>query len=146
MRGYHVVVLDSLFSGSINNVEFSGAEFVKGDVRNIDDLISASNGCNGIFHLAAIVSVQDCINNWRAGHETNAVGTINVFEVAKERKIPIVYASSAAIYGDPLGDICSEVSLPKPISPYGADKLNNEHHAHSYFAVHNIASFGLRFF
>ena len=61
-------------------------------------------GVEGCFHLAAIASVVRSHREWLRTHEVNLGGTINIFEQARllrsRRKIPIVYASTAAIYGD----------------------------------------------
>jgi UDP-glucose 4-epimerase len=87
---------------------------------------------------------------WLRTHEVNLTGTLNIFNQARRlrhrREIPIVYASSAAIYGD-----CSTVPIGEdarvaPLSAYGADKSACELHARVAGAVHAIPTVGLRFF
>ena len=63
-----------------------------------------------------------------------------------ERHFPVVYASSAAVYGDSPDTRSREASILRPLSPYGADKLSNECHARAGAHVHGLASVGLRFF
>jgi UDP-glucose 4-epimerase len=100
--------------------------------------------------LAAIASVARSSCEWRRTHEVNLTGTINIFEQARRlrdrREIPIVYASTAAIYGDcnivPIG----EQRAAAPLSAYGADKRACELHARVAGWVHRIPTVGLRFF
>lgn len=141
-----VVVVDDLSSGSLDNLP-QAAQFHKGSICDFNLVAKAMQGCDGIVHLAATVSVPECVANWTAGHQVNIGGTINVFEAArKQGGIPVVYASSAAIYGDQGEAICHEQMLPAPLSPYGADKLACEHHARAFWNIHQQPSAGLRFF
>lgn len=146
--GERVVVLDNLSSGKAGNLP-PQAELIVGDVTDealIRDLV---NGADSVFHLAALVSVQECIRDWSLGHRVNLDATIGLFHAAAKTQpggIPVVYASSAAVYGDRSGSACHETSLPAPISPYGADKLGCEHQALAMAEIHGLPSVGLRFF
>lgn len=87
---------------------------------------------------------------WLRTHDVNLGGTINIFDRARRlrgrRVIPIVYASTAAIYGDcSAGPLC-EQRPAAPLSAYGADKQACELHARVAGAVHGIPTIGLRFF
>ena len=75
----------------------------------------------------------------------NLLSTLKVWEIAKELKIPVVYASSSAIYGDlPIGnDQSKEVNI---LSPYALDKLTMEKYAKLSWDLYSISSIGLRFF
>lgn len=145
--GARVTVLDDLSSG-VRDAEDTDIGFVQGDIRDsalMGDL-AASADC--IFHLAACVSVTESIRNWRRSHEVNLGGTVAVLDAAqKAGNVPVVYASSAAVYG-PGADVGAnaESLLPRPISPYAADKLGCEHQAAAMAAVHGLPSIGLRFF
>ncbi|RDW11669.1 NAD-dependent dehydratase, partial [Paracoccus thiocyanatus] len=144
--GNEVVVLDDLSSGQAANLA-PAARLVRGDVRDADllDLLMAGTGC--VFHLAARVSVQLCIGDWVAAHGVNLGGTIAVLQAAhRAGNIPVVHASSAAVYGNRSGAACRETDLPLPISPYAADKLAGEHQARAMAEVHGLPSVGLRFF
>lgn len=77
---------------------------------------------------------------------THMSGTINVFDAAKHRKTPVVYASSAAVYGDNANVPLSETDRTRPLSAYGADKLGCEYHAKVAGLIHQVPSVGLRFF
>ena len=148
-QGHGVRVLDDLSSGNPNNLS-PRVEFIHGDVTDKRAVELAFEGVEGCFHLAAIASVVRSNREWLRTHEVNLGGTINIFEQARllrsRRKIPIVYASTAAIYGD-----CSTVPIGEqgpvaPLSAYGADKCACELHARVAGAVHGIPTIGLRFF
>lgn len=145
-QGDQVVILDDFSSGDRANVA-QGAALIEASVTDAETVATAAQGCDGIFHLAALVSVPECVERWQDGHRINIGGTINVFQAALAAgRIPVVYASSAAIYGDQGDALCREDSLPCPISPYGADKLGCEHHARAFWLTRSVPSVGLRFF
>lgn len=147
-NGEDVVVLDNLSSGKRENLA-SQAKLVAGDITDRALVEELACGADSIVHLAALVSVQECINDWSLGHRINLTATSELFQIAARVRtggIPVVYASSAAIYGDFSGEACRETSLPRPISPYGADKLGCEHQAIAAAEIHGLPSVGLRFF
>lgn len=145
-EGHRVIVLDDLSSGRQDAVP-AGAELVVGDIRDHDLLSSLTGRSDGVFHLAACVSVTECIDNWASASLINLAGTIAVLLAAQDGgNIPVVYASSAAVYGSGQPLPTSEACLPRPISPYGADKLASEHHAAAMWQIKGLPSVGLRFF
>lgn len=145
-EGEQVVVVDDLSTGFRHNLD-PRAELIVVDIGDEVALASAIGGCNTVVHLAAMVSVQDCIRDWKGGSRVNLAGTVSVMQAANAAgNLPVIYASSAAIYGDRGGQICAEINLPAPISPYGADKLGAEHHARAMNAIHGLPSVGLRYF
>ncbi len=143
--GHAVTVIDDLSTGRAENVA-PGARLLRGSIGDAMLLAREAAGADGIFHLAARVSVQDCIDNWLPGHRDNLIGTIHVLQAAAGAGCPVVYASSAAVYGDRSGQLCSEEVREVPISPYGADKLACEHQARAFAVVRGVPSVGLRFF
>lgn len=148
-NGEDVVVLDNLSSGNRDNLS-PEARFVEDDILNESVVAELVSEADSVFHLAALVSVQACIDEWDFGHKVNCTGAMQLFRIVanagRERPRPLVYASSAAIYGDRSGSTCSEGDLPNPISPYGADKLACEHQARTMAVIHGLRSVGLRFF
>jgi UDP-glucose 4-epimerase len=109
--------------------------------------MEALAGSDGCFHLAAIASVQRGNEEWLACHRVNHGGTVAVFDAARALGgVPVVYASSAAVYGDTSGAIATEERAPAPLTAYGADKLGSELHAAIGWRVHRVPSFGCRFF
>ena len=102
--------------------------------------------CDGIFHMAAIASVPKTFEDPEGSYAVNVTGTRNVFQAALDAgNIPVVYASSAAIYGDNDALPLKEIEAPKPMSPYAEHKLQNEKDAKE-FGKRGLPSFGLRFF
>jgi UDP-glucose 4-epimerase len=124
------------------------ATFIEGDVADPALAIRALDGVDGCFHLAAIASVEKGVTDWLGTHHTNITGTISVFDAIRRlgSKIPVVYASSAAVYGDVAAIPTSESEPCVPLSAYGADKYSCELHARVASHIHGIPTVGLRFF
>jgi UDP-glucose 4-epimerase len=77
----------------------------------------------------------------------NQTGSINVLDAASRGGgVPVVYASSAAVYGDNPAPRIGEGEVPRPLNPYGADKLGSELHARVGWVIHRLPTVGLRFF
>jgi UDP-glucose 4-epimerase len=149
MRGDRVRVLDDLSTGKTDRISAS-VELLIGDVCDRELMAQAIDGVDGVFHLAAIASVERCKQDWVGCHRTNLTGTITVLDAARQidsrPPLPVVYASSAAVYGDNPHLPLSESAETRPLSAYGADKLGTELHGHVAWSVHGVANVGLRFF
>jgi UDP-glucose 4-epimerase len=144
--GHRVRVVDDLSTGQRENLD-SRAELLCGDVAAPGLMRRALQGADGCFHLAAIASVARGNEDWTGTHRTNQGGTVAVLEAARDAgRIPVVYASSAAVYGDQGAVRLHEQLAPCPMSAYGADKLGSELHARVAFHVHGTPTLGLRFF
>ena len=147
-RRDHVRILDNLSTGSLDNAP-PAAEFVRGSVADSEAVTDAMQGVDGCFHLAAIASVERYIDDWVGAHRTNLSGTIAVFDAARQVgtcPIPVVYASSAAVYGDCKQLPITEDATAQPRSGYGADKYGCELHARVASKVYDVPTAGLRFF
>ena len=148
-RGDAVRVLDDLSTGSRANLA-PGAELVVGNVADPATVRAAMAGVDGVFHLAAIASLERCTQDWLGAHRVNLGGTIAVLDAARGRQgrapVPVVYASSAAVYGEQARLPITEEAPCRPLSAYGADKLGSELHARVAGAVHGVPTMGLRFF
>jgi UDP-glucose 4-epimerase len=146
--GDRVRVLDDLSSGKRDNIP-GDAELRVGDVADPSAVSNAMEGVSGCFHLAAVAAVQRCNEDWVASHRTNLTGTVTILERASRSRgaaIPVVYASSAAVYGDSPALPLKETAVAKPLSAYGVDKLACELHAAVGWSIHRVPSLGLRFF
>jgi UDP-glucose 4-epimerase len=144
--GHAVRVLDDLSTGKRANLD-ERADLIVGDVAAPSLVADAMAGAAGCFHLAAAASVQRCNEDWVGTHRTNATGTIAVLDAARRQaRVPVVYASSAAVYGDLGSAIATEAAQCAPLTAYGADKLASELHAFVGWHVHGVPSLGLRFF
>ena len=85
------------------------------------------------------------IDNFFESSSNNILGTLKVFSLAKEQSIPLVYASSSAVYGNlPMGD--DQKENYDILSPYAQDKLTIEHYAAMMHKIFEVRSIGLRFF
>jgi UDP-glucose 4-epimerase len=121
-------------------------ELIVGDVADAACAARVMEGVDGCFHLAAIASVEKGVTDWLGTHRTNLTGTITVLDAARRSKVPVVYASSAAVYGDAATVPIAETVPCAPLSAYGADKYGCEQHARVASHVHGIPTVGLRFF
>ena len=137
-------MLDDLSTGRHDNLP-TETVLIEGDVADQALVSNALVGVAGCFHLAAVASVERGIADWLGTHRTNLTGAITVFDAAKTTCTPMVYASSAAVYGAATIPI-TEVTERRPLSAYGADKLGCELHARVAGHVHGIPTVGLRFF
>jgi len=148
-EGHTVRVLDNLSSGHRKNVP-QQVELIEADVTDPTAVESALDGVDGCFHLAAIASVARSHLEWLRTHQVNLTGTINVFDQARpsrrHREVPVVYASTAAIYGNCGSFPVDEESPAAPLSAYGVDKHACELHARIAGAIHGVPTIGLRFF
>lgn len=144
-EGHQVRILDDLSSGSRANLP-AGADFAEGDVRDPETVENLTAGTAGVFHLAAIASVERSREAWRATHTVNLTGHVTILDAVRRARIPVVYASSAAVYGDNVHLPLSETEPGSPLTAYGADKFGCELHARIGAIVHGISTIGLRFF
>lgn len=148
--GHEVLALDDMSSGKRENLPPT-VPVVVGDVADAELVKRSVQGCDGVFHLAAVASVDRSREAWVETHRANLTGAVVVFDAAKNAgqggaPIPVVYASSAAIYGDNPNTPLREDAAPRPLSAYGADKLGCELHARVADGIFGVPVTGFRFF
>ena len=143
-HNHEVVVIDDLSSGHEKNISSDlSIPLIKKQVQKItnEDVFSA----DGIFHLAAQASVPYSVDNFYKSSENNLLSTLKVFEWCKNQNIPVVYASSSAVYGNIIiGDDTKKKYNIR--SPYAQVKLSMEHYAKMCWDLYKVPSVGLRFF
>jgi UDP-glucose 4-epimerase len=148
-RGDAVRVLDDLSNGTIAALP-PGVDFIQGDTADPAIVRRAMEGVAGCFHLAGFASVPQSQRQWLNAHRTNLTGAVNVLDASHRERpsnpVPVVYASTAAIYGDQENTLLAEWLPAKPISSYGADNIGAELHARIARAVHGVPAIGLRLF
>ena len=145
-RGDQVRVLDDLSSGKRRNLS-SEAELVVGSVADRTQVRAAIDGVDGVFHLAAVASVARSATAWGETHTVNQSGSVHVLEAARDAGgLPVVYASSAAVYGQRPAAVARESDPVAPCSPYGCDKFGSELHAGVARELFGVPAVGLRFF
>ena len=148
-EGCKVTVLDNISSGNYLNLKHIEGQisFYEDDIRNQEALNAAATGCEVIFHLAAVVSVPQTIENPIDSASVNDMGTLFIFEVARQQKVRrVVFASSCAVYGDDLRVPKREDMTPKPQSPYAVQKLTSEYYASVFHELYGLETAALRYF
>lgn len=141
--GHTVRVIDDVSTGTRDYLPAS-VELIEADIRTPNIMARTMDGMDGCFHLAAVASVTRCTNEWTQSHLINLGATVNIFEQAAARNIPVVYTSSAAVYGDNPNVPLKETEPVAPISAYGVDKTACEMHAKHGAMVLGLRSIGLR--
>jgi UDP-glucose 4-epimerase len=147
--GYRVRVLDNFLTGQRSN--FAGVapspEIIDGDVGDAAAVERAMNGVGLVFHLAALASVQQSVDNPAATHQTCATGTLNILDAARRHQVKrIVYAASSSAYGIPIADVQTEADPLTPLSPYAAAKLAGELYMQAFATTYGLETVRLRFF
>lgn len=115
-----------------------GLDWRSGDVASAADVAAASNGCDFVIHLAALLTPA-CSDDPVFGAQVNLIGTLNVFQAARANGLRgVAYASSASVFGPDDG------AVPFPLTHYGAYKLACEGAARAYWHESGLPSFGFR--
>lgn len=148
-EGHRVRVLDNLSSGYERNLSHISGDvtLVRGDVRDLTEVMKATAGVDYVFHEAALVSVFDSVNKPLENNEINITGTLNVLEAAREHRVRrIVMASSAANYGNNPDLPKREEMKPEPESPYAIGKTVGEYYFSVYHKLYGVEATALRYF
>ncbi|AWP23917.1 NAD-dependent dehydratase [Acidiferrobacter sp. SPIII_3] len=147
--GHTVTLFDNLSTGKRDNLQgpASAARLVIADVRDREALMRAAHGMDALVHLAAVASVQASMHDPLATHATNFGGTLNTLLAASACQVPrVLYASSAAVYGDAAPAPVPENAPLAPLSPYAADKLAGEHYLAYFARTRGVNATSFRFF
>jgi UDP-N-acetylglucosamine/UDP-N-acetylgalactosamine 4-epimerase len=146
-----VRVFDNLVNGFQSNLDilrqYSGFEFMEGDIRNLEACQQACEGINFVSHQAALGSVPRSIKEPFYTNDVNVGGFVNMLKSAVDNRVSqFVYASSSSVYGD-------EPTLPKKedkvgncLSPYAVSKKANELYAQVFASVYGLKLMGFRYF
>ena len=144
-----VRVVDNLLTGYERNLADVGSqvELNRTDIRDYDAVSAAVRGADTVFHLAAIPSVPRSISEPLLSHQVNIDGTFNVFRACAQNGVRrVVYAASSSAYGDTPTLPKIESMLPRPKSPYAAQKLMGEYYASVFQSCFGLDTVALRFF
>ncbi|MDP2647188.1 MAG: SDR family oxidoreductase [Desulfobacterales bacterium] len=144
-----VTVLDNLSSGRLSNIEHvkDRIVFCQGDIRDPDILLKTVKDCSLIFHLAAVVSVPQTVEDPMDSALVNEIGTLQVLETARRSGVQqVVLSSSCAVYGDDPQLPKNERMNVKPLSPYAVQKLSGEYYARLYHELYGMRTLSLRYF
>jgi len=145
LQKYKVIVIDNLSTGHLKNLHnvIDEITFIKADLSTYD--LYVLDNIESVVHLSAQTSVPKSIEDFKNSSYINLLSNLNVLDYCSNANIPLVYASSSAVYGNSeLGDDMSEsVDL---MSPYAVDKYSMELYAQMANKTYALSSFGLRFF
>ena len=149
--GYKVRCLDDLSTGQQKNVdeflEKTNCTFIKGDIKDYETCLKATEDVDFVLHQAAWGSVPRSIEMPLFYELNNVTGTLNMMEASRQNKVKkFVYASSSSVYGD-------EPTLPKIegregniLSPYALTKKTTEEYGKLYYTLYGLDTYGLRYF
>ena len=144
-----VVVLDNLVRGSRANLEAvlddERLRLVEGSITDLDLLREVADGCDHVFHLAALW-LYECVHEPRSALDVNVVGTYNVVEAAHEAGIrKVVYSSSASVYGNARETPMTEEHPFDNRTMYGGTKIAGEQFFRAFHEQHGLDWLGLRY-
>jgi len=155
--GQRVVGLDNFRTGCQRNLDdcldkvgrdaWERFSLLQADVTDLISCRAACAGADVVLHEAGFISVPESIDDPLFCHETNVTGSLNLMLAARDAGVRnFVYASSAAVYGDDATMPQKEERIGKPMSPYGASKLMDEHYAWLFAQHYGLHTVGLRYF
>ena len=142
-------ILDNFSTGKKDNIKeiSEDIELIEGDIRDSDLLQTAVDGCEVIFHQAALPSVPRSISDPALSNEVNITGTLNVLIAARDKGVRrVVSASSSSVYGDNKVFPRVEQLEPAPMSPYAVTKMTGEYYSRVFSNVYGIETVCLRYF
>lgn len=148
-KGAAVTVIDNFQAGTEANLTQSRGRItlLRDDIRNAGVVRDAVRGKRYVFHLAANASVPNSSKDPRYDFETNSLGSFNVYEAARESAVErVVYASSAAVYGEPQYVPTDEKHPLTPVSFYGESKLSGERLGMMFHKMYGMGFTAIRIF
>lgn len=147
-EGHEVTVLDDFSTGHRQNLaDHKKLQIIEGDIRDFNMVNECMQGVDWIFHKAAVASVPKTVNDPIGSSAVNYQGTLHVLEAARQNNARrMVFASSAALYGDEPTLPKVETMLPVTLSPYAVDKLASEYACGMYTKLYGLETVSLRYF
>ena len=148
-RGEVVRVLDNLATGGLANLEevFARLDFSKADICDLGAISPHFRDADYVIHLAALASVVHSIEDPLTAHAVNLTGTLNVLLAARDAGIKrLVFAASAAAYGDNPAMPRVETLTPDPLSPYALAKVAGEYYCRIFTRIYGFETVALRYF
>lgn len=150
-KGYNVTCLDNFATGHRYNIEhlFVNQKFklIEGDIRNLNDCITATQGIDYVLHQAALGSVPRSIKDPITSNDVNVSGFLNMLVASRDNGVKrFVFAASSSTYGDSEALPKVEDKIGKPLSPYAITKYVNELYAEIFSKTYGLETIGLRYF
>ena len=150
-RCNHIIIYDNLYTGTIKeffSLYNSKITFIRGDILDYSYLSHIMKDIEIVFHEAAIASVEESVRMPETVNRVNIDGTLNVLNASlRSNSVErVIFASSAAVYGD-LQQLPIKESDPlSPLSPYAVTKIAGEHYMNVYYKLYGLKTTNLRYF
>lgn len=150
-KGHRVRVLDNLSTGNLQNLEWrrpgDDIDFVEGDIRDMELVKRAVQGCDVVFHEAAVASVPRSVEDPVGTNDQNLNGTLIVLTAARDARVRrFVFASSSAVYGASAAACQKEDDPLDPLSPYALHKAAGEQYCRLFWRLYRLETVALRYF
>lgn len=149
LKDNEVIIVDDLSSGKLDNIQHLKKEnlnLIKGSITDLD-LKNIFKDVDYVFHEAALISVPESVENPLIYNEINVKGTLQVLIAARDAGVKkVVFASSAAVYGDNESLPLSEDAPIRPLSPYAVNKATGEMYCQVFTDNYGLATASLRYF
>jgi len=148
-RGDEVRVLDNFATGKRGNLRAVQDKVIvqEADICDLEKIRPGFAGVDYVIHLAALPSVARSVADPVESNLINISGTVNVLVAARDAQVKrLVFAASAAAYGDNPVSPRVESLLPSPLSPYALQKVAGEHYCQVFTHLYGLATVALRFF
>jgi nucleoside-diphosphate-sugar epimerase len=147
-QGDEVRILDDLSTGHQRNIDAVGTcESILGSVTDLATVRRAVDGCDYVFHEAALASVPRSVADPIASNHANVAGTLNVLVAARDAKVKrLIYAASSSAYGDSERLPKVETMPARPKSPYAISKLAGEQYVSVFAEVYGMETLAIRYF
>src|ERR1043166_8962495 len=148
-EGAKVIIIDNFLTGFRENLDEIDGDFklIEGDITDASTVKQAVEGCEVVFHEAALPSVPRSVHDPLETHRICVDGTVNLLAAARESGVRrFIYAASSSAYGDQPTLPKVETMRPDPLSPYAAAKLTGELYCRAFNSVYGLETFSLRYF
>jgi UDP-glucose 4-epimerase len=148
-RGEEVTVIDNLSTGNLSNLDsvIKQIHFIRGDLSDPEIAMTAVQGCQVVFHHAAIPSVQRSLENPLLSHASGTTATVNILWAANKSSVQrVIFAASAAGYGTTSTIPQGETLRLDPQSPYAATKVAGEFYLRAFSLGLGLDTVSLRYF
>lgn len=146
-EGHNVIVLDNLSHGNKDSIPEGVTKFINGSIHEFGTLVTKDDHVDAVIHLAGLIAAGESMNVPEIYWDNNVIGTLRMLDGMRDLGIKkIVFASSAAVYGDPEVIPITEDSKKDPTNTYGMTKLAMDMAITSECFAHGLAAASLRFF
>lgn len=147
-EGHQVRILDNFVAGRKADRIQTGAEYIEGDIRDMDTLLRVMRGVDGVFHMAALPRITYSIEHPQETHDVNVNGTLNVLLAARDTNVKrVVFSSSSSTYGDQeMYPLQEDGVIKKPLAPYALHKYIGEQYCRIFSDLYNLETISLVYF